>query len=243
MGFENLAWNDAVLFPSPASNHSWTVASSGDVRDVLRVGWDGTAHTWASEPAAASPSAIVIGTRRASEYSLSLAQETGAALAEAGRTLVTTAAAGCSLAAARAAIAAGGDVVIVTPAGLDAGPWPRVGEDVWDSAVGLVSVTDRDHVSRYDFLRRNRFLNDLGLPLVVCDVGPSGPGRPSGIWTLAAEHAAQGGTVLAYPHPTTGEGAPTNGLFQQGIATMLNGIDDLSRELDLNLRQPTRERE
>ena len=227
--------DEAVLrFPS-SRDVEWTVHSLGDVSGAMDVGWTGEVHSWAEYLPPATPAAVVTGSRRATGYAMSLAEQSGTAIAEAGRTLVTTASLGCSLAAARAALAAGGDVVVVTAASIEAEPWPAEAADVWSAARGLISVSDSDHVHRGDFLRRDRFLNDLALPLVICECK-----FPSGVSALADNHR---GAVFAYPHPIDSSGAPTNALIKAGCATMLCGIDDLVRELDLDPWTRHRERE
>lgn len=227
--------DEAVLRSTSSRDADWAVHSLGDVSGVMDVGWTGDVRSWADCPPPAAPAAVVTGSRRATGYAMLLAEQSGAAIAEAGRTLVTTASLGCSLAAARAALAAGGDVVVVTAASTEAEPWPAEAADVWSAARGLISVSDSAHAHRDDFQRRDRFLNDLALPLVICECK-----FPSGVSALADNHR---GTVFAYPHPIDSPGAPTNTLVKAGCATMLCGIDDLVRELDLDPWTRHRERE
>lgn len=137
------------------------------------------------------PMVIVEGSRRATPYGMALARMCGRAVAERGLALLTTAAIGCDSDAARAALEAGGDVVIACGFGVDHDPYPSASSDVFMAAKCVISLEGWDNPPiPYAFRRRNDLMAGLADLCVVCECG-----QRSGTRDLAGKC----GDVWAFP--------------------------------------------
>lgn len=169
----------------------------------------------------------VTGTRRATPYGLALAEASGRIVAQSGHTLLTTAAMGCSACAARAALDAGGDVIVFAGTGCN-NPYPSTSRDVFERAAATISLTIPDAPpTPTAFRARDHALAHVAETLVVCEAG-----MPSGVFSLADEMLDLEKRVLVYPGSVfsqTSTGA--NELIAHGAA-MLTGPDALAAALD-----------
>jgi DNA processing protein len=159
---------------------------------VLYVAGDGTAL---EERAVA-----IVGTRRASGYGLSTANDLGSELAEAGVVVVSGLALGIDGAAHRAAIAVGGRSVGVLPSPLDRIYPPRhreLARDLVRARGALVTeIPIGASIGRPDFARRNRLIAGLVAAVIVVEA----PDRSGALLTAAAA-AAIGRELYAVPGP------------------------------------------
>ena len=169
----------------------------------------------------------VTGARRATPYGIALAQAAGKSVAELSLVLVTGAAMGCDLAAARAALEAGGVVIAVVGTGADV-DYPSVARDVLracrDGRGAVVSAEDWGAPPvRFAFPRRHRIMAALADVTVVCEAG-----RPSGVLSLAEAAHDLGRVVLAFPGSVfSPASAGANALIASGAARLLAGPSDL----------------
>jgi DNA processing protein len=141
----------------------------------------------AGEAAAfAAPAVAIVGTRRATGYGRSVAQDLSDELARAGVTVVSGLAIGIDGEAHAAAVAAGGRSVAVLPAPLDRIYPPRhreLAERLLAAGGALVSeVAPGNVIGRPDFARRNRIIAGLAQAVVVVEA----PDRSGALLTAAA---------------------------------------------------------
>ncbi len=174
------------------------------------------------------PMVCVTGARRATPYGLALAEESGRILADTGHTLLTTAAMGCSVAAARAALDAGGEVVVMSATGCN-NPYPATSRDVFERANLVMSLGGPDAPATIiAFRARDSVIPDLVDSLVLCESG-----LRSGSLALADDVLELGKSVFVYPGSVfspTSEGC--NGIIAHGGATMLTSTIHLANKLD-----------
>jgi DNA processing protein len=148
----------------------------------------------------AAPAVAIVGTRRATGYGRSVAQELADELARAGVTVVSGLAIGIDGEAPAAAVEAGGRSVAVLPSPLDRIYPPRhreLAERMASSGGALLSeVAPGNVIGRPDFARRTRITAGLAQGVVVVVA----PARSGGLLTASA--AVQLGRELyAVPGP------------------------------------------
>ena len=172
------------------------------------------------------PLICVTGARRATPYGLALAAESGRILADAGYALLTTAAMGCSVAAARAALAAGGDVVVMAATGCN-NPYPAASRDVFERANLTISLSEPAAPPTVAAFRsRDAVIPTLIDSLVLCEAG-----LRSGTIALADAVLVLGKVVYAYPGSVfSPQSEGCNHIAKSGGATLLTSTVDLSRE-------------
>lgn len=170
----------------------------------------------------------ITGARRATPYGLALSAESGRIVAEAGYVLLTTAAMGCSIAAARAALDAGGEVVVFAATGCN-NPYPNSASDLFERANLTISLAEPDAPpTAAAFRTRDAVIPDLVDSLVLCESG-----LRSGSLALADDVLELGKSVFVYPGSVfspTSEGC--NGIIAHGGATMLTSTIHLANKLD-----------
>lgn len=193
--------------------------------DLTRHGFD--LHCAGDTELAMAPHLVcVTGTRRATPYGLALAEASGKIVAQSGHTLLTTAALGCSVAAARAALDADGDIIVMAATGCN-NPWPAMSTDVFERAAATISLATPDAPPTPSAFRaRDHALAHVAETLVVCEAGV-----PSGVFSLADEMLDLEKRVLVFPGSVfsqTSDGANT--LISAG-ATILTSTTDLERNL------------
>jgi DNA processing protein len=147
-----------------------------------------------------APAVGVVGTRRATSYGRSVAQELADELARAGVVVVSGLAMGIDGEAHDAAIRAGGRTIAVLPSPLDRVYPPRHRELAARLVAGggalLTEVAPGNVPGRPDFARRNRIIAGLSTAIVVVEA----PDRSGALLTAAA--AIQLGRELyAVPGP------------------------------------------
>jgi DNA processing protein len=155
----------------------------------------------AGEPAAfVNPSVAVVGTRRATGYGRSAAQEIADELARAGVTVVSGLAIGIDGEAHAAALAAGGRSVAVLPSPLDRIYPPRhrqlAARLVAEGGALLTEMAPGHSPGRPDFARRNRIIAALARATVVVEAPDH-----SGALLTAAAAVELGRELYAVPGP------------------------------------------
>ena len=132
------------------------------------------------------PAVAIVGTRRASGYGRSVAQELADELARAGVTVVSGLALGIDAEAHRAAVQAGGASVAVLPSPIDRIYPPRhrelAGQLVSSGGALLSEIAPGNALGRPDFARRNRVIAGLAQAVVVVEA----PDRSGALLTAAA---------------------------------------------------------
>lgn len=149
------------------------------------------------------PSVTILGSRAATSYGQQVASDLGARLAHAGVTVVTVLTSGISNAAARGALAAGGRVLLVVPAGMRA---PRAipsqdaafADSVQRDGALVSFLPDEQVTTRTSFRDAHRIATAIGGALVIPEASAK---------SVAVEYAshAAGASRLVYavPGPVT----------------------------------------
>jgi DNA processing protein len=155
----------------------------------------------AGDPSAlAGPAVAVVGTRRATGYGRSAAQEIADELARAGVTVVSGLAIGIDGEAHAAALAAGGRSVAVLPSSLDRVYPPRhrqlAARLVTEGGALLSELAPGQSAGRPDFARRNRIIAALARAVVVVEAPDQ-----SGALLTAAAAVELGRELYAVPGP------------------------------------------
>lgn len=169
----------------------------------------------------------VVGTRKASDYGLRVADAFGRGLAERGVTVVSGLAYGIDVAAHRAALAGGGRTVAVLGSGADrvypSRHAPVVREILERDAGAVVSEFPLGATpDAPNFPRRNRIVSGLAVATVVAEARASG-----GALLTAAMALEQDREVFAVPASVFAEADGTNRLIQRGFAALAMGVDDV----------------
>jgi DNA processing protein len=173
----------------------------------------------------------IVGARNCSELGRELATAIGHDLATSGMCVVSGAARGIDAAGHQGALDAGGHTVAVLGCGIDqAYPrWSRLMIDRIGNSGTLVSEYPPGVAPEpYHFPARNRIVAAMCTGLVVVE-GAEGSGS-----LISAEHALDlGRDVFAVPGAITNPLAYVpNVLIREG-ATLIRGVDDLMRDLNL----------
>jgi DNA processing protein len=155
----------------------------------------------AGDPAAfVTPAVAVVGTRRATGYGRTAAQEIADELARAGVTVVSGLAIGIDGEAHSATLAAGGRSVAVLPSSLDRVYPPRhrglAQRLVAEGGALLTELAPGHHPGRPDFARRNRIIAALARATVVVEAPDH-----SGALLTAAAAVDLGRELYAVPGP------------------------------------------
>lgn len=182
----------------------------------------------AGDPAAFEAHAVaIVGTRRATGYGRSVAQELADELARAGVTVVSGLALGIDGEAHRAALQAGGRTVAVLPSPLDRIYPPRHRELAAQLIAGggalLSEIAPGNAVGRPDFARRNRIIAGLARAVVVVEA----PDRSGALLTAAAATQLDR-ELYAVPGPIDAEASRgSNRLIADHLATMVTSAAGL----------------
>jgi DNA processing protein len=195
-----------VEWPHPLDDlaHAPTLHERGGVPIAL----------WVKGPArldhVAEQAVAVVGSRSATTYGAAVAGDIGAALAEAGRTVVSGAAFGIDQAAHRGALAARGPTVAVLACGVDR-PYPAAHRQLLDyiADVGVVvsEAAPGCAPTRIRFLARNRLIAALTQGTVVVEAAIR-----SGALNTANWAAGLSRVLMGVPGPVTS--APSAGVHQ-----------------------------
>jgi DNA processing protein len=160
---------------------------------------------WACGPAELATLAVrglgVVGSRAATAYGELVTADLAYGVAARGVTVVSGGAYGIDAAAHRAALAAGGQTVLVSAGGLDR-PYPPGNAALYErvSASGAVLSESPPGATpqRHRFLSRNRLIAALSTATLVVEAA-----HRSGAANTAAHAVAQGRPLLAVPGPVT----------------------------------------
>lgn len=169
----------------------------------------------------------VVGTRYADDDALDFARELSAALAAAGRTVISGGAVGIDAAAHRGALEVGGATIAVLAIGFDRVYPPRHGPLFREIAVAGALVTEQDDGTpplAWTFLARNRLIAALAAAVVVVQA----PVR-SGALSTAGLGLKLKKPVFAVPYApwqTRGEGCLA--LLRRGAYVCTSARDVLS---------------
>lgn len=177
-----------------------------------------------------APGIAIVGTRRCSAYGLTQARKFGAALAEAGFTIVTGMALGVDGAANRGALRAGRPTVGVLAGGVDLCYPPEhrglMGDILIDGAVISENPPGTPHMGRL-FPVRNRILSGLCAAVLVIEA----PMR-SGALITANTALDQGREVFALPGSVDSSfSAGSNRLLRDGAAALVLEPMDIVHEM------------
>jgi len=141
----------------------------------------------------------IVGSRKADPYGVEIAERLARSAAIRGAAVVSGGAFGVDIAAHRAALAAGGETVVVLGAGLNH-PGPRAHLSVFDAAArrgAVVSCFECDRrAAQWTFLRRNEWVSALSTALVVVQAGSK-----SGALSTAAHALRMNRPVWIVPGP------------------------------------------
>lgn len=175
------------------------------------------------------PGVAVVGSRRATGLGMTLAEQLGAGLAEAGVVVVSGCARGIDAAAHRGALTVGGATVAVLAGGLDvAAPRAtrRLAETIAARGCLVSEHPPGTPVARWSFPRRNRIIAGLARIVVVVEAA-----KTSGALTTARHAQAAGREVMAVPgQPLLPVAVGVNGLLADG-ARPVRGVADVLEEL------------
>lgn len=174
------------------------------------------------------PRAALVGTRNATVMGREIAFELGAALAEAGVTVVSGLAAGIDAACHRGALSVAdlAPPVGVVGSGLDV-VYPAANRSLWDAVAshGLL-LSEQPPGARpmpYNFPLRNRIIAALGDPLVVVESHERG-----GSLITAHQAIRRGHMVMAVPGSIRSPASVgTNQLLRDGCHVLLDPLDVL----------------
>lgn len=167
----------------------------------------------------------IIGARRATPYGIALAEMAGRVAAESCLCVVSGGAMGCDHAASRAALDAGGRVVIVSGCGADR-IYPASSADIYHDAVdagGAILSLDTwgTPPRKYSFPRRNVIIAALSPVLLVTEAG-----ERSGTMSTANAALELNRTIYAVPgsvfSPTS---LGTNRLIAEGAMPICSEVD------------------
>jgi DNA processing protein len=174
-------------------------------------------------------SAALVGARAATDYGRRVTADLAAALAGRGFVVISGGAYGIDAAAHRAALAVGGDSVLVSAGGLDRA-YPPAHTALFDqvAASGLVLSESPPGAApqRRRFLTRNRLIAALGTGSIVVEAA-----RRSGALNTASHCLGLGRPLMAVPGPV--DSAMSAGCHQlltadtDPRALLVTGIDDV----------------
>ncbi len=181
--------------------------------------------------ALSAPAVAIVGSRAASPYALSVAEQLAGDLAASGLVIVSGLARGVDSAAHRGALAAGGVTVAVLGSGVDVLYPPEhasLAKEI-DRAGAVVSeLVPGTEPMPWFFPRRNRIISGLSRAVVVIEAG-----EKSGSLITARCALDQGRDVLAVPgNVLSGRNRGAHALLKDG-AKIVESADDILEELGM----------
>jgi DNA processing protein len=207
--------------------------STGDIRypAALRAIHDPPPTLWirGNADALCAPSVAIVGSRRASPYSLEVARRLGADLARRRVTVVSGMARGVDSAAHRGALEGGGVTIAVFGCGVDV-IYPRehraLAERILEHGALVSEVEPGTPPWKSNFPRRNRIISGLSLAVVVVEAA-----EQSGSLITAECALEQGRAVLAVPgNVLGGRYGGAHALLRDG-AKLVECADDIFDEI------------
>jgi DNA processing protein len=183
----------------------------------------------------------IVGSRRASFYGLTKAEEFAFALADKGFTIVSGMARGIDSSSHRGALKRGGRTIAVIGSGFQCIYPPenqKLAEEISRSGAVISEFPIDTLPLKQNFPRRNRIISGLSLGLLVVEAA-----RNSGALITADFALEQGRDVFALPgkvdsHTSFG----TNELIKQG-AKLVSCVDDILEELNMPISKVSRTEE
>lgn len=181
----------------------------------------------------------IVGSRRASSYGLSVAENLGRMLAAAGITVVSGMARGIDAAAHRGALSGRGLTVAVMGGGADV-VYPaserRLYHDIVSTGAVISEAPPGERPKAGAFPKRNRIMAALGAITVVVEAA-----QPSGSLITAREALDLDRQVGAVPGPVTSRVSEgTNDLISDGAAVIRGPSDVLDRLLGVGAERVLR---
>lgn len=179
----------------------------------------------------------IVGTRKASQYGLTIAHDTAAIMAKLQIVIVSGLAYGIDSAAHRGAVSVGGQTVAVMGCGLDK-IYPRehtkLAQEIIDNQGGIVSEFPILSPTRpANFIERNRIIAGLSTNLFVVEAGFRSGALVS--FRYAKEYNRE---VWAVPGDITRENASgPNALLKDGVKMFLS-VNDLVDQYGIILDEP-----
>ncbi|MGB9825354.1 MAG: DNA-processing protein DprA, partial [Desulfofundulus sp.] len=173
----------------------------------------------------------IVGSRRATPYGVTVAENLGGELALAGVTVVSGMARGIDSAAHRGALAAGGRTVAVLGCGVDV-VYPRENKRLMEGIIEAGAVISEfppgSPPEAWHFPVRNRIISGLSRATVVVEAAGK-----SGALITADLALDQGRDVMAVPGPVTSrQSRGSNQLIKQG-ARLVESAEDVLEELGI----------
>lgn len=171
------------------------------------------------------PCVAVAGSRKASAYGLAISDLVGKHAASEGAVLVCGVGGACAHAAARAALDAGGKVIIVAASGPDVA-WPPDSKDIFDDAWGaggLIVSRERfgSQATRSAVFARNRLIAHLGDVLIIPEAY-----LPSSTFAIAEIARGLGTEVCTFPGSIfSPSSAGSNALLADGATALFSEGD------------------
>jgi len=211
-----IAWSDAAY---PAA-----LTTLADPPPVL---W-----TCGRVPALSAPAVAIVGSRAASPYALSVAEQLAGDLAACGLVIVSGLARGVDSAAHRGALAAGGVTVAVLGSGVDVVYPPEhasLAKAIDQDGAVISELVPGTSPQPWFFPLRNRIISGLSRAVVVIEAG-----EKSGSLITARCALDQGRDVLAVPgNVLSGRNRGAHGLLRDG-AKIVESADDILEELGMD---------
>jgi DNA processing protein len=185
------------------------------------------------------PAAVVIGSRRPSEYGRTVAYSLAHGLGAAGVPVVSGLALGIDAIAHRGCLDGGGLTIAVLANGVDV-PYPRTNRRIYERIREHGSIVSEmppgSRPCRWLFPARNRIMAALGNVTVVVEAA-----QRSGTLITADFAAELGRDVAAVPGQVTTEAAAgTNGLIRNGAALVTDAQDVLDLMYGVGAREVPR---
>jgi DNA processing protein len=214
--------------------------STGDVRypAALSAIHDPPPTLWikGSTDAFRAPAVAIVGSRRASPYSLEVARRLGADLARRHVTVVSGMARGVDSAAHRGALEGGGVTIAVFGCGVDV-IYPRehrgLAERIVERGALVSELGPGTPPWKSNFPRRNRIISGLSLAVVVVEAA-----EQSGSLITAECALEQGRAVLAVPgNVLGGRYGGAHALLRDG-AKLVECADDILEEIPASWTHP-----
>ncbi len=184
------------------------------------------------------PSIAVVGSRKCTQYGVTVASAIGRRAAECGVTVVSGLAEGIDAAAHRGTLGAQGHTIAVFANGTDI-CYPSVNmrlmKDILRSGGLVISeYPDGTRPRKYTFPERNRLISGLAHSVIIVEAATDRSGS-----LITAEYAAEQGRML-YAVPgniTAGSSFGSNKLIRDGV-TPLMIIDDIFEEMNIQPASP-----
>ena len=171
----------------------------------------------------------IVGSRRATNYGIQVAERLAGELAIRGVTIVSGMARGIDAAAHRGALSSGGRTLAVWGSGLDIVYPPehkKLAGQISESGSLLTEFPLGTPPHKGNFPRRNRIISGLSLGVVVVEATAD-----SGALITADYALEQGREVFAVPGPITARTATGTHRLLKGGAKLVEGWEDILEEL------------